>query len=139
MVVYDTDGFWYKDVVNVVSDTSEGWEIWGDHHECAPIRKCRLLLKRMEDMNEEEETKYFELCKDILHLKDPNDEKENKLTTADSPESFMWLIQNRFDIFRLIERHLAFNVNKIPTHARNKIREVEVETEANVEEQTTTH
>lgn len=114
ILVKDNDG-WILDTLEVITYmTDRSIEVWGKQVECVPLREVKLLLKRIEDMSEDEETDYFELCKQVLHLKNPDDEKENMLTTADSGESFAWLIENKFDCFRLIPRAIAFDLNNLP-------------------------
>lgn len=110
---------WFLDVAHIISyQTDGGIEVWGDNCECVTIKEFKFLLRKIENMTEDEEAEYYELCKKILHLKNPEDKKENILTTADSGESFAWLIQNRFDCFRLIERAIAFDKDNLPKNVK---------------------
>ena len=125
IVVREDDG-WQLDTLEIASYLDDGRvEVWGKDHEAVPIKDIKLLLRNIEDMRENEEDEYYELCKQVLHLKNPNDEKENILTTADSGESFAWLIENRFDCFRLIPRALALDINNLPSSKSMRIKNVD--------------
>ena len=121
---------WFKDIIHIVcygnGDKKNETEIWGYQCESVPVKDVKLLLKRIEDMTEDEETEYFELCKSILHFKNKDESKGNVLTTADSGESFAWLIENRFDCFKLIDRAIAVDINNIPKNISKNIIETNV-------------
>lgn len=111
-IIKEPDGSDFTDTLNIVSVWDDGHiEVWGNECECVPLEDIKLVLRSDDDMTEDEETEYYELCKKILHKKNPEDEKENMLSTVDSPESFAYMIMKRFDVYKLKDKGYAVYEN----------------------------